>query len=97
MTIFLSEHDAARLGLAGAKPRQKRGRATRPDLPSAGRAKATGLTTLIAPDRESGKPAWSLAFVVGRGYRLYVVNEPSYDTGWCESELEACQSAKALI
>ena len=33
MTIYLSEKAAARAGLT--KPRQKRGRATRPDLPRA--------------------------------------------------------------
>ena len=36
--IFLSEHDAARLGIVGAKKRTKRGRTARPDIPSAGRA-----------------------------------------------------------
>lgn len=93
MTIFLSDHDAARLGIAGSKPRAKRGRGTRPDMPSAGRAPSTGLTTLIA-----GKVrTWSLAFVVGRGYRLYVVNEPTMDTGFLPTELEACQAAKALV
>jgi hypothetical protein len=74
------------------KSRQKRGRNTRPDLPSAGRSSPTGLTTLIA-----GKVrTWSTAFVVGRGYRLYVVNEPAYDTGFHSSEKAACDAAKLL-
>lgn len=90
--LILSEHDAARLGLADAKPRQKRGRGTRPDIPSAGRAASTGLTTLIAGKTRT----WSTAFVVGKGYRLYVINEPAMDTGWCSSELEACNLAKVL-
>jgi hypothetical protein len=77
--------------LAG-KPRTKRGRSTRPDLPAAGRAAATGLTTLIA-----GKArAWSVAFEVGRGFRLYVINDPTRDTGWQVDELAACQKAKEL-
>ena len=90
--IYLSEHDAARLGVGGAKARAKRGRNTRPDLPSAGRAEATGLTGLIA-----GKVrTWSLAFVVGKGYRLYIVNQPAYDTGFHSTERAACDAAKGL-
>ena len=77
--------------LAG-KPRTKRGRGTRPDLPAAGRTASTGLTSLIA-----GKArAWSVAFEPARGYRLYVINSPAHDTGWCGSELAACQKAKEL-
>lgn len=93
MTIFLSEHDAARLGIAGAKPRAKRGRNTRPDLPAAGRSAPTGLTTLIA-----GKVrTWSTEFCVGKGYRLYVIGRSDLDTGWHDSELDACLAAKAFI
>ncbi len=42
MTIFLSEADAARLGLAGAKQRRKASHArdARPDIPRAARAAA---------------------------------------------------------
>lgn len=96
MTIYLSEHDAARLGIAGATPRHKRGRNTRPDIPSAGRAASTGLTTLIAPERASGRPAWSYAVVVGKGHRLYVQNQPALDTGWHPTELAACVAANEL-
>lgn len=35
MTIFLSEHDAARLGLNGAKPKKQSAKDARPDLPRA--------------------------------------------------------------
>lgn len=90
MTIFLSEHDAARLGLANAKPRQKRGRATRPDLPAAGRSAPTGLTGLIAGKART----WSLEYRVGQGYRLYVIGGVSTD--WCDSEKAVCDAAKAL-
>ena len=95
--IILSEHDAARLGIGGAKQRQKRGRTTRPDLPSAGRSAPTGLTTLIAPTKESGKPAWSLEYRVGRGYRLYIIGQPAMDTGYYSEEKAACDAAKAFI
>jgi hypothetical protein len=77
------------------KPRQKRGRNTHPDIPSAPRASATGLTSLIAPERGSGNPAWSLAFVVGRGYRLYVLGGDQ-DTGWRDSEAIACAAARGM-
>lgn len=42
MTIFLSEADAARLGIDGAKKRRsaKHAREARPDIPRAGRAAA---------------------------------------------------------
>lgn len=33
MTIFLSEHDAARLGIAGAKAKKRPAKDTRPALP----------------------------------------------------------------
>ena len=81
--------------LAG-KPRSKRGRATRPDLPAAGRSPSTGLTSLIAPKPGSGHAAWSLAFEPAKGYRLYVINDTARDTGWQPSEREACDAAKVL-
>jgi len=96
MTIFLTEHDAARLGIEGAKPRTTRGRNTRPDLPAAGRSAATGLATLIAPKRGSGKPAWSVFYVVGMGFRMFVIGTPELDTGWHASEKAACDAAKEL-
>lgn len=91
--LILSEHDAARLGVGGAKARGKRGKATRPDIPSAGRAAPTGLTSLIAgKDR-----TWSTEYDVSKGYRLYIINQPAYDTGYCDSLEAACSAAKALI
>lgn len=87
MTIYLSEKAAAAAGLVKAK----RGRATRPDIPSAGRAEATGLSGLIA-----ATPSWSVAYVVGRGYRLYVIRRPELDTGWHATEKAACDAAKGL-
>lgn len=90
--LILSEHDAARLGIAGATPRTKRGRNTRPDLPSAGRSPSTGLTSLIAGNAR----AWSVAFVVGKGYRMYVINAPALDTGWQADEATCCKVAKGL-
>ena len=81
----------AAAGLTKA-PRQKRGRATRPDLPSAGRSPSTGLTTLIAGKSRT----WSTAYVVGKGYRLYIINQPAYDTGWQMDEKAACDAAKRL-
>lgn len=83
---MLSEHDAARLGVGGAKPRQKRGRNTRPDIPSAGRSLATGLTPLLVA-------GWNWEFVVGRGYRAY---RGALDTGWHATEFECCKAAKEL-
>lgn len=72
------------------KPRQKRGRNTRPDLPVAGRAPSTGLTSLIA-----GKVrTWSLEMDVRFGYRLYQIGGVS--TGWCIDEKAACDAAKEL-
>ena len=68
------------------KPRQKRGRATRPDLPAAGRAPSTGLTPLLVA-------GWNIEMRVGAGYRLY---RGEQDTGWCESEGECCKAAKGL-
>lgn len=91
--LILSEQDAARLGVGGAKGRTKHGRSTRPDLPSAGRSAPTGLTSLIA-----GKGrVWSVEYRVDKGFRLYVINEPTYDTGFCPTESAACAAAKSLL
>lgn len=68
------------------KPRQKRGRATRPDIPSAGKAAPTGLSTLILA-------GWNWEFRVGAGYRAY---KAGMDTGWFDSELACCKAAKEL-
>ena len=80
----------------GSSKRQKRGRNTRPDIPAAPRAAPTGLTTLIAPTRASGSPAWSYAVEVARGHRLYVIGRPALDTGWKPSEQAAIRAAKEL-
>lgn len=93
MTLFLSEHDAARLGIAGATPRQKRGRATRPDLPSAGRSPSTGLSTLLAGKGRAW--VWCSEYRVGCGYRLYRI-DGEQDTGYWESEKAVCDAAKAI-
>ena len=89
MTLYLSEKDARRLGLA--QPRQKRGRATRPDIPAAGPSERVGLSGLIAgKDR-----AWSYTFSVANGHRLYIING-TQDTGWYATLEAACAAAKAM-
>lgn len=90
--LILSEHDAARLGIEGATARTKKGRATRPDLPSAGRSPSTGLTSLIAGKART----WSIEFCVRRGYRMFVINQPAYDTGFLPDEAAACKVAKGM-
>lgn len=88
MKTEVFDSPAAFLEAAGLAPkRQKRGRATRPDIPSAGRAAPTGLSTLILA-------AWSLEYVVGRGYRLYRINGKT--TGWHPTEAAVCKAAKEL-
>lgn len=84
------------LSAVQGKKRTTRGRSTRPDLPAAGRSASTGLTALIAPKAGSGQAAWSTEYRVGAGYRLYVINAPALDTGWCASEKAACDAAKEL-
>ncbi len=84
MTIYLSEAAAARAGLG--KARQKRGRATRPDIPAAGRAPSTGLTTLLVA-------GWSIEYRVGAGYRL---DKGALSTGWQADEKAACLAAKGM-
>ena len=85
MTIYLSEKDAARAGLT--TPRQKRGRATRPDIPAAGRAPRTGLTTLLAA-------GWSIEFRPSVGYRL---SRGEMATPWEASEEAVCLAAKGMV
>ena len=68
------------------KPRGKRGRATRPDIPRAGRAERTGLTVLLTA-------GWSIEFRIGRGYRL---SRGVVATPWAASEAAACAAAKGL-
>jgi hypothetical protein len=86
MTIEMSEHDAARLGIAGASPRTTRGRETRPDIPAAPRSPRTGLSTFI-------KAGWRWTFQSGAGYKL---EKGALSTGWCASEKAACDAAKGL-
>lgn len=69
--------------------RHTRGRATRPDIPSAPRSERTGLTSLILR-------GWSVESRDSVGYRLYVINDPARDTGWQPSERAACDRAKEL-
>jgi hypothetical protein len=85
---------AAFLEALHGKKRQKRGRTTRPDIPSAPRVSPTGLIPLIAPTRGSNKPAWSYTFDVVKGHRLYVINAHAFDTGYCVSEAAACAAAR---
>lgn len=73
--------------LHGKKSRTKRGRATRPDLPSAGRSAPTGLTPLLVA-------GWNIEYRVGAGYRLY---RGDVDTGWHATELAVCKAAKAWV
>lgn len=92
MKTEVFEDKASFLAALQGKPRQKRGRATRPDLPAAGRAASTGLTSLIA-----GKGrVWSTEFRAGAGFRLYVLGQPACDTGFLPTEQAACDAAKAL-
>jgi hypothetical protein len=56
--IHLSEHDAARLGIGGAKPRTKRGRNTRPDIPSAPAGEGDRLEALRRIARYGFSPRW---------------------------------------
>jgi hypothetical protein len=89
MTIYISEKEAKKAGLV-KDTRQKRGRNTKPGIPAAGRSPSTGLTTLIA----GPSLTWSLEYVVGRGYRLYVINQPQFATAWLPSEAAACAAAR---
>ena len=65
---------------------QKRGRATRPDIPRAGRSPSTGLMPLLVA-------GWSITFVVGRGYRL---SRGTVATPWEASEEAVCVAAKGM-
>lgn len=77
---------AAFLAALHGKPRATRGRATRPDLPAAGRSAPTGLSGLILR-------AWNIEMRVGFGYRLY---RGPLDTGWHADEACACAAAKEM-
>ena len=85
MTIYLSEKAAARAGLV-KKTKKVQAKDARPDIPRAGRAEATGLSTFI----EAG---WSIEFRSGVGYRL---SRGEVATPWEASEAAACVAAKGL-
>lgn len=68
--------------------RQKRGRATRPDIPAAGRQERTGLSSLILR-------GWCVQSPDAVRYRLW---HPDWglDTTLCSSLRCACDTAKGL-
>ena len=94
----LTKQEAERLGLLGendptkaperlaTKRKPKRGGV---GIPRAGQAERTGLSTMI-------KLGWSVQSPDSVRYRLYVINDPSRDTGLCADELSACNAAKQL-
>ena len=86
MTTEVFDSPAEFLKALNGKPRQKRGRGTRPDLPAAGRAPSTGLTTLLVA-------GWNIEHRVGFGYRLY---RGAQDTGWQVDEAACCKAAKGM-
>ncbi len=63
MTIFLSEHDAARLGIAGAKPRRKAkaARDARPDIPRAEPGQGDRIACLMPLAIHGYGPRWDAA------------------------------------
>ncbi len=85
MTIYLSEKAAARAGLV-KKTKKVQAKDARPDIPRAGRAEATGMSTFI----EAG---WSIEFRAGVGYRL---SRGDMATPWEASEQDVCAAAKEL-
>jgi len=87
MTTETFDNPADFLAALHGKPRQKRGRNTRPDLPAAGRAASTGLSTFI-------KAGWNWTFHAAHGYKL---ERGPLSTGWHASELAACDAAKELV
>jgi len=78
----LTAKEARRLGLIADQPCKRA-------IPRAGRAERTGLTTLI-------RAGWSVQSPDSIRYRLYKINQPTYDTGLCVDELAACNAAKGL-
>lgn len=65
--------------------RQKRGRATRPDLPSAAPSERTGLTPLL-------QAGWNIEWNATMRCRLY---KAGLDTGWGD-EADVCKIAKGM-
>lgn len=66
--------------------RHTRGRATRPDIPSAPRQERTGLGPLLVR-------GWNVYSPDSVRYRLY---RGALDTGLCATEKAACDAAKDL-
>lgn len=94
----LTKKEAKRLGLLDedmpanaverhSQPRRRKSGGV--SIPRAGRAAATGLSTLI-------KAGWSVQSPDSVRHRLYKINQPAMDTGLCVDELTACNKAKAL-
>lgn len=57
-------------------------------VPRAGADQRIGLTPLLVR-------GWSL-WSDGQRVRLYKINQPRFDTGYCSSEAEACRKAKEI-
>ena len=85
MTIYLSEKAAARAGLV-TKTKNVKAVDARPDIPRAGPAPRTGLTTLLTA-------GWSIEFRPGVGYQM---SRGVVETPWEASEEDACAAAKDL-
>ncbi len=85
MTIYLSEKAAARAGLV-KKTKKVKAKDARPDIPRAGRAKATGLVPLLVA-------GWSIEFRIGAGYQL---SRGEMATPWAASEEAVCLAAKGM-
>ncbi len=72
--------------LSGSHRRtSKRAQSARPDLPRAGQAERTGLSTFL-------KAGWAYTWWPAKGYRLD--NRDGRTSGWCDSEQAACDAAK---
>jgi hypothetical protein len=73
--------------VSGSKRRaSSRARVARPDIPRAGRAASTGLTTFL-------KAGWNWTYDVRFGYRL---DKGALTSGWAETEAAACAKARGL-
>ena len=78
------DNPAEFLAALHGKPRAKRGKATRPDLPSAPPSERTGLSTTLAA-------GWNFAWDAQMRCRLY---RGDVDTGYCEDEAECVKKAR---
>ena len=91
MPVQLTKQQAEKMGLGAseqpvAKRKPKSGGV---GIPRAGQGERTGLSTLI-------RAGWSVQSPDSIQYRLYIINDPSCDTGLCADELSACNAAKQL-